>query len=124
MSNVSYTPRSPFWPVGEVGIIHRGPDGLVGVGGSVGLVNSPISAPAVFGDSGGRFGLFTGEGELVRFVRTRGPVRCIRFTHGSVAVGSGNYDGGSEFFGQLLVIGPDGQPWDVFVQGPEVVQVE
>ncbi|MFE6055806.1 hypothetical protein ACFQ6N_34110 [Kitasatospora sp. NPDC056446] len=118
--------NGPFAEIGEPTVAVRCEErGLVAVGGDLGRLSWP--GRSVSGWGGRRLAVYgTGEADCRLLVRTDRPVNALAF-HPHLpllAAGTGEYDGGYLFEGELLLVDlTDGSVVSALEHGPEVRRV-
>ncbi|MFJ8230510.1 hypothetical protein ACIQ9E_11215 [Streptomyces sp. NPDC094448] len=119
----------PFAEIGEPALaVADERSGTVAVGGDLGHIQWSGNGTADSGWTGHRIGVYEQAGLRCRtLVRSRHPVRSLAF-HPSLPlldVGTGSYDGGYFFTGELLLIHLDsGEPVSALEHPREVLDVE
>ncbi|AZK94918.1 MULTISPECIES: outer membrane protein assembly factor BamB family protein [Streptomyces] len=119
----------PFAEIGEPALaVTDERSGTVAVGGDLGHIQWSGNGTADSGWTGHRIGVYEQDGLRCRtLVRSRYPVRSLAF-HPALpllAVGTGSYDGGYFFTGELLLIHLDsGEPVSALKYPREVLDVE
>ncbi len=123
-----------FCEVGKPSVLATSPDGLLAVGGDLGwpqwngfdIRSGPVNGTGPL-RGWNRCGIYDAGANCLALVPSRWPINCAGFNpDGTVlAIGTGSYDGGYCFEGELLIIDPIGGGYrSVLESKREVLHIE